>query len=302
MNPSVDRLIEFVAVTDEGSISAAARVIGLPRATLSRRLTSLEDDLGVRLVHRGTRRLVLTAAGQELYQRARRVIADAEAAWDAVKRLDDVPRGLLRVSLPPGDRFSQLLIDYVRDFPEVQLEVTMTTKHVDLVAEGVDVALRFGTVTDTALIARRLWTSRTVAVATPEYLQKHGRPTTAEELTNHQCLMGFAGGWRPAKAWPLQNGGQIEVSGRLVSNEILLINDAVLQGLGIALLPKMLIQPYLDDGTLEWVLQDEVGRQTTGSVVYPEREFMAPAARELVNRMVAEINMDSDLTRRPSIT
>jgi DNA-binding transcriptional LysR family regulator len=284
---SSDRLLEFVTVVDEGSISSAARKLGIPRATVSRRLTGLEEELGVRLLLRSTRSLAVTTAGAELAQRARRVIADVDATWEAVRRLDDQPRGLLRVSLPPGTAYSKLLTDYAAAYPEVRLEVTTTTRHVDLRAEGIDVALRFGQVRDSTLIARRLWNARSGAVASPAYLDARGRPNEPPDLADHACLVGFTGAWHPAQSWPLRDGGTVKVNSSFTSNEILFLLDAAVAGLGVTVLPEMLVADLIAEERLERVLPGIVGSESPASVVYPERRFLSAAVRTFVDRVVA---------------
>jgi DNA-binding transcriptional LysR family regulator len=280
---STDRLREFVAVVDQQSISAGARKLGVPRATLSRRITALETDLSVRLMHRNTRRLVMTEAGQELYRRARRIVSDTDAAWAAVQRLDDVPRGLLRVSV--ASVFNpQLFIDFVRDYPEVELEVRVDTRHVDLVAEGIDVAVRFGPVDDAALIVRRLWVGDSIAVASPSYLARHGEPSQPKQLADHECIVGFAGTWAPRRAWPRIGGGEVAVGGRLTGNDVGLARDAAVAGLGIALLPRIIVADQLRDGSLVHVLRNMVGRDDPASIVYADREFIEPKVRAFVDR------------------
>ena len=146
-----DDLALFSAVARNGSLTAAAAQTGNSIATLSRRMSALEADLSVRLILRRTTRLALTHAGEELYRRAARIVSDADEAWRAVRRMDDTPRGLLRVSVT-GPYFLRLFIDYLCDFPEVRIEVQSTPRHVDLLAEGVDVAMRIGPVKDQDLI------------------------------------------------------------------------------------------------------------------------------------------------------
>lgn len=286
--PSVDRMKEFLEVVRAGSISAAARHTGLPRATLSRRLTGLEADLGVRLFHRRTTRLVLTGAGEELARRAARIVEDAHAAWAAVQRLDDVPRGLLRVSVT-GPHFLSLFTDFLKDFPEVQLEVQSTTRHVDLLSEGVDVAVRIGKISDHNLIARRLHSDRSVVVASPDYLKRHGTPETSEDLAAHDCIVGFAGDWSPGRVWPLLEGGFVRVKGRLAANEIGLMRQAALDGLGLALLPSAIIAEELHDTRLIAILMDQVGAELPVSLVFADREFVDPKIREFVDRAVQAI-------------
>lgn len=282
---------EFLEVVASGSISKAARVLGLPRATLSRRLSGLEADLGVRLLHRRTTQLTLTDAGEELRRRAAKIVEDAEATWAAVQRLDDTPRGLLRVSLT-GAHFEDLFNDFLDDFPEVQLEVFSTTRHVDLVAEGVDVAMRIGPIQDQNLIAKRIRTDRLVAVATPAYLAHHGTPQRPKDLAQHNCILGFAGDWAPNHAWPLLSGKYVDVAGRLATNEIDLIRTSVLAGQGIALLPSAVIVSELEAGQLTPVLLETVGAEIPISLVYADREFVDPKVRLFVDRaakIMAEI-------------
>ena len=281
--PSADRMREFLEVVRAGSISEGARVLGLPRATLSRRMSGLEADLGIRLIHRRTTRLALTHAGEELRQRAQRIVADTEAAWDSVRRLDDTPRGLLRVSVT-GPYFLRLFTQFLCDFPEVRLEVLSSTRHVDLLAESVDVAMRIGEVKDQDLIARRVHSDRLIAVASPAYLERRGTPKTASDLASHDCIVGFAGEWTPNIRWPLLNGGQVNVRGRLSANEIDLIREAAQVGLGLALLASAIVVEDIEGGRLVPVLTREVGAEIPISLVYADREFVDPKIREFVDR------------------
>jgi DNA-binding transcriptional LysR family regulator len=285
---SADRLFEFMSVVDEGSISAAARAIELPRATLSRRLSALEADLGVRLLHRGTRRLVLTPAGEELYGRARRVVADTEAAWAAVRQLDDVPRGPLRISVPDlRAATSELFVAFARDYPEVRLEVSASSRHVDLLAEGIDVAVRFGPIDDPSLIARRIGTTRTLAVAAPSYLEARGEPRRAEDLADHDCIVGFGGASTPTHKWPTRDGGTVPINIRFASGGLGLRIDAALQGLGIALLPEDPIAQHLAEGRLRPVLVDIIGAESPANLVFVDREFVPAQVRAFIERAAA---------------
>lgn len=282
---------EFLEVTKSGSISEAARTLNIPRATLSRRMSALEADLGVRLLLRRTTRLALTHAGEELRMRAQRIVADADAAWNAVRRLDDTPRGLLRVSVT-GPHFLQLFTRYLSDFPEVRLEVLSTTRHVDLLAEGVDVAMRIGTVKDPDLIVRKVQTDRLVAVAAPDYLARNGTPNSAAELARHACITGFAGEWSPTMNWPLWDGSKVVVGGRLSANEIALIREAALDGLGVALLATAIVAEDLSTRRLVPVLPDVIGAEIPVSLVYADREFIDPKVREFVDRAVNVIRRE----------
>jgi len=285
--PSLDRLHEFAAIVDAGSVSEAARALELPRTSLSRRLSALESDLGVRLMHRQTRRLVLTPAGEELYRRARRVVAEADAAWASLRQLDGAPRGSLRVSVPDSRMAGAgLFVEFAEAFPEVRLEVSVTPRHVDLVADGVDVAIRFGPVTNESLIVRHLWSTRSLPVASPDYLERRGVPTSATALIDHDCIVGFGGGRAPDRTWPLLEGGSIPVSARFASSGIDLRIAAVEAGLGIGLLPYGPVTRHLAEGTLVAVLDDIVGVETPLNLVFVDREFMPPRIRLFIDRAI----------------
>jgi DNA-binding transcriptional LysR family regulator len=278
--PSNDRLTEFAAVAEARSISAAARSLGIERATLSRRMTGLEADLGVRLLHRSTSGLTLTAAGQELAHRAGRIVADAAETWRAVRRMDDVPRGVLRVSMV-GDALDDMLIAYALDFPEVRLELIDTSRPVGLVEERIDVAVRFGPVRDADLIARRVGVGvDRIVVGAPSYLDRRGRPARPEDVSEHACL-------GPKKTtWRLRAGGGVPVTGRLGATESRLIHKAACAGVGLALLPIPMIAHDLATGRLEPVLPELIGDTAQVSLVFADREYLAPKVRVFIDRAV----------------
>lgn len=279
----------FTAAVEEGSVSAGARRLGLPRATLSRQLSRLEARLGVRLAHRDTRRFELTEAGATLYARARAIVADAYAATEAVARLDDVPRGLLRVSTPPmpGAGLADLFLSFTDRWPEVRLEVLSTTEHVDLRAQRVDVALRAGVLTDPDLVARVVWHTQERCVAAPAYLAARGRPQTLADLADHDCLVGFDRGVAPATTWPTRDGDAVRVKGRLVTNDLQLRVAACVRGQGLGLLPDVVALRHLRDGALVEVLEGQLGRDTTLALVYVERTFLDPKVRAFIDHAVA---------------
>lgn len=283
---------EFVAIVKAGSVSAAARELRVPRATLSRRLARLEERLGVRLLHRSTRRMKATLAGQELFRRASRLQQEAREAEAAVRQLDDVPRGLLRISTPPlgGTReLGATLLRFLQAWPEVELEVSASLRHVDLLEEGVDVALRAGRVRNPALISRRLFQSRRHVYAAPTTLEKYGTPQTLADLARFDCVSG----WDPVtlqsmREWPLIEGGTVPVTGRLATNDLQLALGAVLDHGSLALLPSQIIALRAPDAAVP-VLADLVGSEAHIWVVYPERAYLDPKVRAFVDHMVIEV-------------
>jgi DNA-binding transcriptional LysR family regulator len=279
----------FVEVVAQGSVTSAARSLGVPRPTLSRQLARLEDRMGVRLLHRSTRRLVLTRAGEELLPRARRIVDDARAALDAVRRHDNVPRGRLRVTVPPAhDGFlAAPLASFAIAYPAVSLEIEATSRVVDLVAEGFDLALRGGASAPPDHVRRMLLRTPSVAVASPAYLDRAGRPLTPEDLAAHALVLGVdATGAREAW-WPLLPTGRVRVAGTFVANDVVLRRGAAEAGLGIALVPSLTARAALATGALEVVLPGVLGQPAGLALVYPERALLLPAVRAFVDHLTA---------------
>ena len=248
----------------------------------------MEAELGVRLLHRSTSRLVLTEAGQELFRRARLIVAEAEAAWNAVRRLDEVPRGLLRVSVPNGI-LDPLLLEYAADFPELRLEVLQTQRQVDLIGEGIDVAVRVGPIGDPNLIVRRVATARRVVVASTAYLERHGTPRSPTDLSEHACLVGFAGDETPIRSWPVVGGGTVEVSGPISAGSRVLLRQAAVAGLGLAFVPWLVVREQLKSGALVHVLADTVTATVPVSIVFADRQYIDPKVRVFVDRAAPEL-------------
>lgn len=283
---------EFVTIVDRGSVTAAAEALGLPRPTVSKRLARLEERLGIRLLHRTTRRVNLTKEGALFYERARRVVHAALDAEAEIQRLDDVPRGLLRLLIPPRVPqvvFGQWLAEFMQAFPEVSLDVVATEVHIDLVAEGFDVAMRYGVIEDTSLIARTLVTNADIAVASRQYLESHGNPKSAAELTEHNCIIGYKGSNVPDLRWPLLDGGWTHVRGDLMTNHDGLRLEAAKRHLGIALVIDRVAEELLATGDLVQVLPEIIGRQNHVRLVYPEREFADPKVRAFVDFIASRV-------------
>jgi DNA-binding transcriptional LysR family regulator len=279
----------FAKTIDARSLSRAAAELGVPRATLSRRLARLEERLGVRLLRRTTRSLALTDAGETFYQHASVVLSALENAEESVRRSDGVIRGPLRVSLPPltDDSFYELLFNFATKHPEVQLYAHFSSHLVDLVRGGYDVAIRATPVVEPGLVARTLAKTPLVAVASPEYLEEHGTPRTTKDLRSHRCILGYARGELPLTHWPLKNGGKVPVEGAFFSNEVTLLTDATMRGLGIALLPLVVAGPMIQAGRLVHVLSGIVEADTRVAIVYAEREFVPPQVRAFIDAVVA---------------
>jgi DNA-binding transcriptional LysR family regulator len=248
----------FVQVVRAGSFAEAARGLGMPPNTASRRVQELERYLGVRLMQRSTRKLTLTDAGRTLYERcAEQVEALAESARDLLDG-SQLPRGTLRVAAP-SDFFNWFLVDWVAEFlaahPRVRMEFLLDDARADLIGERIDVAFRAGKIIEPNLVARQLGTSSCILVASPAYLAAHGTPDKLEALSVHDCITAPTAAGRTS--WRLDGPDGVEeigVTGRFCANTAQAMLKATIAGLGISLLPTMMAAPYVHAGELEEVL------------------------------------------------
>jgi DNA-binding transcriptional LysR family regulator len=279
-------LLAFVKIVEARSLSRAALELGVPRATLGRRLARLETRLSTRLLRRTTRSIAITDAGELLYQRARLVLEAVAQAEASVRNPDDAVRGDLRISVPPLNtpEFGAMLLAFAARYPEVRLHVDYSTRHVDLHREGYDVAIRGSNLPiEPGLIAKVLGRGRLVAVASPAYLKANGTPTSVRDLLRHRCLMGFARGTHAQTHWPRQSGKPVKVQGVLFTNDLLLLAQAAAEGAGIAMLPTFITQPLIETKELVHVLPTILGAESRASIVFAERELMAPQVRAFVD-------------------
>lgn len=287
MNEPIEtsELLAFARTVEAQSLSRAARDLRVPRATISRRLARLEERLGVRLLRRTTRSLVLTDAGEILYRHASTVLGAVRDAEESVRRKSGAVSGELRVSLPPMNDPSlyALLCDFAATYPDVRLQLDFSPAYADIVGGRADVAMRASIDLDPGLVARTLGRSRMVAVASPAYLKKAGTPKRITDLARHACLMGYARGGVPDTHWPLLDGKKIRVDGAIHSNDIGFLREAVLLGRGIAMLPLLVIAVELRSGAMVPVLERTLGATSRISVVYADKEFVAPAVRAFVD-------------------
>jgi DNA-binding transcriptional LysR family regulator len=273
----ISQVLAFAAVVDAGTFSAAARKLGMPKSTLSRKVAELEERLGARLLHRTTRKLQLTDVGRTYYAYAARAAAEIEAGELAVRALEEAPRGRLRVTAPVNmDFLGPICAEYLERYPEVQLDFVCTDRVVSLVDEGFDVALRAGQLSDSSLIARKLARFRWHVVASDAYLRRRGEPSSPEELEEHDCIV-FGAGSRQGQ-WTLESGRKrvvTAVSGRIITNDFAVIEDAVNAGLGLALLPDFRCPPHGNPARRR-VLPDWTGPEVPLFAVYPSTRHLSP--------------------------
>lgn len=278
----------FAKVAETQSFSEAARRLRSSKSAVSRHVAALEAELGARLLHRTTRSLTLTEAGRGYYDRAARILADLAEANASVSELQAAPRGRLRVNAPMSFGFLHLaaaLGDFLTRYPEIELDVTLTDRFVDLIDEGVDVAVRIGSLTDSSLVARRLAVIRRVLCASPDYLERRGVPATPDDLKAHDCLsntnVAISREWRfvhpDGRQWP------VEVQGRMSANNGDMLRVAALRGHGFVHLPTFIVGDDLKAGTLISVLEPYVAQDLTLNAVYPTARHLSPKVRAFVD-------------------
>jgi DNA-binding transcriptional LysR family regulator len=281
----------FVQVMRAGSFAAAARRLGMPANTASRRIQQLEQQLGLRLMQRSTRKLTLTDAGATFYARcADRVEALTEAALE-LSEGSQVPSGRVRVAAP-ADFFSlfrmALIAAFLADHPKVQLEFVLSDARANLIEEGIDVAFRGGKVLEPSLVARRVGTGRATLVASPAYLAARGTPESVDALAGHDCVTLPQAAGRTV--WRLEGpDGEIEtqVGGRFSANTAQALLKAALAGLGIALLPTPVTAPHVRAGELIEVLPEHGIHGREAYFVYPSRRQLPRAVSVFIEFMVA---------------
>jgi DNA-binding transcriptional LysR family regulator len=287
MNPLSDMAV-FVQVVDDGSFTAAAEALGLSKAAVSRYIGRLEKHLGARLLNRTTRRLTLTEAGNALYDRASRALADLAAAESEILELSGTPRGRLRVAAPAyfGKAFLIPVVHrFLQRYPDIALELDFDNRIIDLVKERMDVAIRITTLASSSLVARPLAPVRLVTVASPRYLEKHGTPETPAEL-HHHAVLAYTLDRTPGE-WRYQdnqgNALSVRVKGRLACNSDDAIKRAALDAMGIARFPDLFVRDELASGALVHFLDAFEAPPTSLCAVFPSRANLAPKVRVFVD-------------------
>ncbi|WP_226661424.1 LysR substrate-binding domain-containing protein [Microbulbifer aggregans] len=277
---------EFVAVAEAGSFTRAAERLGISTAQVS----TLEARLSTKLLYRTTRKVSLTEAGSVYYQHCRQVLDGLDEAERALTDLNQVPKGRLRLTAPVtyGETMlAPLVNDFVLRYPELQVEMELTNQKLDLVAEGYDLAIRLGKLTDSTMMARKLG-SRTLHVcASPQYLALHGEPRSLSELARHNCLLGTLDYWRFHQQGRPRN---IRVSGSIRCNSGRALVDAALKGIGIVQLPDYYVDEDLEAGRL-FPLLEHYREQDDGIWgIYPQNRHLSPKVSMLLDFLSGFIN------------
>jgi DNA-binding transcriptional LysR family regulator len=290
MVTETNELVVFHSVVRHSSFAKAAEELSLSPSGVSRIVTRLEERLGVRLVQRTTRSLSLTEAGSAFHARATQILEDLQEAEAEVQKATTQPRGNLRVtaSLMFGQRYVMpLLEEILQRFPDLAIDLTLTNRFVDIIDEGIDLAIRIGALSDSRLIARRLCANQRVLVASPRYIERHGAPGHPEELSQHECIV-YTGFAKPREWKLIGPDGPVTVSinGRIATNNMEAVYDTSIRGLGISVGPTMsAFQPLLS-GELVRLLGDYMFEPSAIFAVYPSARQLSTKVRAVVDFLV----------------
>jgi DNA-binding transcriptional LysR family regulator len=259
----------------------------LPKSTISRRIKQLEESLSVRLLQRTTRSLTLTELGAVFYERCKRVQAEADEAERSVSEGQEMPKGILRLTAPieTGFRqFGRILADYSKFHPEVQVEIDLSNRFVDIVEEGYDLAIRAGTLPDSTLVARKLGSSRMQVCASPSYLEAHEPPVTPGSLNEHTLLL--YDNTLKKSLWNFtgpEGTAGVVLQPKHCANSLMLLRDMVKSGYGIALLPSQHIQQDLERGDLVLLLSEWKLPEMGIYAVYPSPRHLTPKVKSFID-------------------
>ncbi|MDA8110272.1 MAG: LysR family transcriptional regulator [Betaproteobacteria bacterium] len=280
----------FSRVVASGSLSAAAREVGLSPAMVSRRLAALEARLGVRLVNRTTRSLSLTDEGAAYYEACARILAEIDEANGVAAAGRAEPQGVLKVAMPASfghKHVAPLIPAFAVRYPKVQLALSLSDRRVNLIEEGFDVAIRIAELEDSSLAARKLAPNRRVVCASPDYLRRHGTPRTPQDLAQHDCLVasweqGFAMTWE--YKGPDGKAGAVRVAGRYACDNWEVLREWALAGLGVALKSTWDVRAHLEDGSLVPLFPGYTfGTDVAIYAVYPHRRYLPAKTRVFID-------------------
>lgn len=288
----LDDMAMFAAVVKEGGFTSAARRLGLRKSTVSRRVSALEERLGLQLLHRTTRQLRLTEVGERYYQQCARIIAEVHTAEELLREERDAPRGTLRVSTTPhlAELLAPVVGTYVARYPGMEVEVDASWGPVDLVRQGFDVAVRVGALADSSLMSRTLGQAGIAYCASPGYLRARGAPRTPRELREHACIILSDGA--QSVNWPFvgPKGRQsVEVTGPLRTNLYALVHQAVLAGMGIGRFPYSLVERELGEGRLAEVLKAYKPPSIPIHAIYPGTRRGSPKVQTFIDQLAASM-------------
>lgn len=297
---NLGNLYLFKSVVETRNFSVTARTLGLTPSSVSKKIKAIEDQLNVRLLDRTTRLMRPTEIGTKFYERCNEISQLLEQAESELRELERGLSGTLRIAAPTGfaiSRLNPVVYSYMRAFPNIAVEVMVSAEIVDLMRDGIDLAIRLGgTMPEGSGLIRKIATNPRVYCASPGYLRKHGTPSVPADLKSHNCIIGR--GKYLSDTWRFTVGGQVEeveVRGRFVSNNINMLLDAAINDVGVAMLPEYFAAPYLNSGRVQEVLS---GFKQIDSWVYsivPQKHHVPLKTRKFLEMLAEQL-----LSGRPS--
>jgi DNA-binding transcriptional LysR family regulator len=287
----------FVAVIECGNFSAAASKLGMTKSAVSKRISVLEDNLGVRLFNRTTRKLTLTEAGERFSDYARNSLALAQEGFSVLSHFQGVPRGTLKINAPMT--FTRLhIVPYMKEFlsryPDIKIILSMDDKVVNMVDGAFDVGIRIGELKDSSLIAKKLVGCKSVVCASPEYIAQHGEAKIPEELTRYNCI--YYSLFQSGVEWTFFKDKKkitVEPKGNFIVNNSDAIADVLLQGLGICQMPTFIVANYLANGQLVTLLDDYALPEHAIYAIYPERKYLPEKVKAFIAFMKEKLGDES---------
>jgi len=291
----LNRVAAFARVVQDGSFTAAARALGVPTSSVSRSVAQREEELGARLLHRTTRKLHLTEAGSAFYERVSRALVDIDEATSVASDTQAEPRGTVRVTAPLDVgvwALAGIVSRFVKKHPLIRIEVSLSSRVADMVAEGFDLAVRAGTVQDGSLVARKVGSVDLGLYASARWIAKNGRPNAPADLEELPCILFRATSGRATWALETEAGerASVDVHGAIGSDDLSFVKKAALAGAGIGLIPQFLCAREVERGKLARVLPDWSLPGAKLSIVYPSARYVPARVAVVRDHLVSELS------------
>ena len=286
----------FIAVIESGSFSQAAVSLGISKSAVSKRISGLESQLGVKLLHRSTRKLSLTEAGNSYYEYAFQALILAQEAENAATKLQSVPKGKLRISCPMSFgnlHIAPLIPQFLQQYPHIELYMNMSDSWTDIIKEGLDLSLRAGDLPDSSLVARKITSIKSVLCASKEYLERRGCPQKPGDLITHNCILYSY--HSTINEWGFITNAEeekVRVSGNYQVNNSEALRESLVQGLGIGRLPTFIAGQHIKNGSLVAVLEAYKMPQKTLYAVFPERKFLPEKVRVFIDYLLEHFDRE----------
>lgn len=289
----LNEISAFISIVQNGGLSRAAESTGIPKATLSRKLAQLESRLGTVLLRRTTRKITLTKAGEEYFNRCSQLLKEIEETEKAVIQEQQAPKGILKFTAPVDTGtypLAPILVKFMAQYPDIKLDIMYTDRRVDMIAEGFDVALRAGVLTSNTLKAKKIGRERFILVASKTYLKKNPAIKSVKDLNTHRLL-----GFNPQKdaiEWQLKSPdgkSNIQVNPCFRTTSLSSTLAMAIEGAGIALIPRFMVMEAIKAGKLEHILENVYSERGEFSLVYPEQRFLPPKVRVFIDFMSDEL-------------